>query len=309
MDNFKSYLKSSLLLPFGTAYVVIAWIAVLIVRVIVDANNLLQMYITAAIGFAVCNCALVFSALYAIEAAPLPDRKLVFTRTVISIFPTFVVFNFLGTKLTLYSGMSNELQFSISSWITNILFLALLTTVVTTWGLIYGPFARASLLKKAQNPEAAMRALYRLHWPLTFEEGVDLEIRITPKLFYSFFAAIGGVIFIILETVVSELLSNTFGLVGYISPSIVALSMALVLYPIHKRMRRYVAPQSDNPPDSGVDDARSLAIELGNSMRKLMILWARFWCFFLLVAIVSVLSAHYGWLDWFFMALLSPIQY
>jgi len=137
------------------------------------------------------------------------------------------------------------------------------------WALISSPFARAWVYKRARYPELISLAEQRLQRGGHFNYPNEAEIRLSPKLYYAFLAGIFAVVVITSETVISELLENRLGTAGYVGASIIALGLSVTVYPIHKRVSKYVSSASLDQEYAGANDAKSVMKEIGRALRHI----------------------------------------
>jgi hypothetical protein len=95
-------------------------------------------------------------------------------------------------------------------------YLAILLLMLGIWSSLRWPFTRKNTLLKSKGEEAlTQKALSRLVWPSTIAAQQATEIRIAPGLYYSFLTFIYWVTFIVVETLLSEILDDKLGSAGY----------------------------------------------------------------------------------------------
>ena len=134
-------------------------------------------------------------------------------------------------------------------------------------------------------------ALERSIWPLTLEEAMDMDIQIAPRFYYSFLAALFGIVFVVLESTLGEILGDSFGS-GYVGASIIALGTAAVFYPAHKRVSKYVEKSISAESEAGVSDLKTLLIAVRRSIRAQLMPIIPYWRTIVAVVIATLLIAY-----------------
>lgn len=270
MRKLVDKLRHSLVIRVGLIYAVAAWLIVQVVEVIVLTFGLPNTVakVTAQLAFLDIIVVLWFS--WVLEAAAPTDRKCMFMRLAWVWGPALVALHvaILVQRVFFYPGSLTKLLFSAS----------LILFVITIWMQISNPFARAWVFRRANHTDALMEAERRLAWPLSPKEIRATEIHIAPQLYYTFLAAIAALVFIISETLLGELFGDTLGTVGYIGAAVIAIGIATVSYPLHKRVSKYVSLRNDVLAKSGAKNAQSIAIEVRTALINIFkILFVRYW--------------------------------
>lgn len=189
---------------------------------------------------AISNLPVAVYTAWIIDPVSSPDRRIFLLRVLWVWAPGFLGVN----SLLLFDsieGVPGESHFPI------FVAFGLLLIVSYFWWMISNPFARAWAVNAAKNPDAIFRAETRFtfgpftkHVDAHDEDAYDIEIRIAPKLYFSFVAALAALVFIVLETLIGEFVDNLFGGGGYIAASTIAIGVAVLMYPVHKRASIYV---------------------------------------------------------------------
>ena len=110
-----------------------------------------------------------------------------------------------------------------------------------------------------------------------------------PTRFATFLAMILAVIFLLVETFLSEFLDDTFGSVDYIGASFIAICIAITVYPIHKRASRYVSFSLESDANSVATDFKSAVLEVTRAFVFILKDAVRDWYITIPVGIIVVI--------------------
>ena len=114
------------------------------------------------------------------------------------------------------------------------------------------------------------------------------EIHIAPRLYYTFLIGIAAIAVIIIETIIGEFIDNTVGVGGYVGASIIAVSVAAILYPVHKRTRKHVDFERVATKNRAAVDAISVGKEIVRALSSNIKFVLRYWYFFVPLIINAV---------------------
>jgi hypothetical protein len=195
---------------------------------------------------------------WVVEPVAQVDRKFVIVSLAWTSLPVVLGYELLLSNYFLTMGLSIE---------EHLVFWGTYAGIM--WALISSPFARAWVYKRARYPELISLAEQRLRRGGHFNHPNKAEIRLSPQLYYGFLAGIFAVVVVISETVISELLENKLGTAGYVGASIIALGLSVTVYPIHKRVSKYVSSASLDQEYAGANDAKSAMKEIGRALRHI----------------------------------------
>ena len=279
-------LRRSLVVRVGLIYAATAWLLGQIIEVITPYLGLADTVAEVAAELAGIN--FIFSLLisWIVEAASPPDRKFVLIRMAWMLGPMA-----LGINVYLYILISGGFSTRINAYLA----LGLFLLVTHLWAQMSAPFARAWTFRRAEDPAALIRAEQRFQWPLKPKEVRKTEIHIEPKLYFTFLAGIAAIVFIVSETVLGEFFGDTVESVGYIGASIIALAIAAVMYPTHKRASKYFKLPKDVESDSGADNAKSVVAEIVNSLLScLRVCFIQYWYLTIPAILLGILIRRFG---------------
>lgn len=268
-------------------YAVVASFAVLLVELIGPLLVFPKTVQQITRAFALLNGLFLCYVLWVITAASPDDRKLMFLRISWQWGPlllgiesyVLVVQGFLA----LFFGEPMKSGLSI----------VLPGIVLIIWGQISAPFGRAWAFKRARNLEAFTIAEQRFNWPLKPEEVNATDIHISPTLYYTFIAGAAAIVFIVIETMISEFLGNTLGSAGYLGASIIALAAGAALYPAHKRMSKYITFADEFRKIIGPSDVKSVVSEFRSALANMLNTLMRYWYVLLLGFFVIWISTKW----------------
>jgi len=210
-------------------------------------------------------------------AAPI-DRFLVLWGRLWSGIPVILTF---GTILVLWK------DFEFISLNQTYILLGLAILLLPFWDQISSPIIRKWLYRRAKDIERIQEAERRGTWPMALEEWRDVEIEIAPRVYIGLLVGTGALLFVIVETVLSEFLENTFGLSGYVGSSVIALAVGLIVYPVHgwtsRRVKIVQAAALDSDEETNVKSWQDV-------LRK----WVQYWKLYVKYWYVIPLSALAG---------------
>lgn len=213
------------------------------------------------------------------------DRRIFLLRLLWVYGPIFLA----GNTLLLFVAFEViDSQFSL------LIAMGLFGAVAYLWGLISNPFARAWVANAATDLDAIFRAEKRNNLFINDELIDEMEIHIAPKLYYSFLAVLAAFVFIILETLLGEFIDDTFGAGGYVGASIIAMGIAVLMYPAHKRASKYVGFQSHIDTKSEAADKAPALNEVKRALTRQGALLKKYW----LLVIISLVSMNF-FVKWF----------
>jgi hypothetical protein len=282
MKKLFEKLRHNLVIRVVLIYVAIAWIVIQAVEQITPLLGLPDAVARGTVDLAVLN---LFPALFVpwiIEPASLPDRRLMFLRIAWTMAPAAIVLN-----------ACILVRFGFMGGLKGLLVWGLLFLVPIIWAQMSAPFARAWAFRQAHDPTALIRAEQRLQWPLKSTELKEVEIHLAPSLYYTFVAGIAAIIFIVSETVIAETFDDTLGSVGYVGASVIALGIATVVYPVHKRVSKYIAPGNDRHVVLGASDAKSVGREIVHALLNYFKLhFIRYWYVIIPLGVILLLLGY-----------------
>lgn len=281
-------LRQSLVVQVGLIYVIIAWIVFQIVDAIAMHYYLSVAVVRVTIELAITNFIVALWVAWSVGKVAPQDRLLQLVRLAWLLGPLFLV----GNAGTLSARLSGGYLTPGPAPQYVLLFL-LLIFITGIWILISSPFARTWAIRRANDREAFILAEQSLNWPFKWKEVLEMEPRIAPRLYFTFLAVIAATGLIVIETLIAEFLEGTFGLSGYTRTSLIAVGIATILYPVHKRASKYVATGHRLKADSGAADVKSAVSEILRASSVRFKLTFRYWYFYIPFIIVA------GLLGWF----------
>lgn len=166
----------------------------------------------------------------------------------------------------------------------------LLGYVAGVWALLSARTARVWAKSRVDDVESLRRAEEKL----TFVVGQEqLEARLSSRLYYSFVAGLAAAVFLVIEAVVGEFLDENIELRGYTGAIIMALGVAIAIYPIHQMTSRLLVRHPNQEESNGADDLPSAAKEVGRSLGQFLRSFtvSRMRDLIAVVLIVSVITA------------------
>jgi len=257
-------LKSSFFLRVSLVYALSAWIILQVVNLTVSYFELPAKFASVIAEVAVINFFIVILLSWVIGKVSVPDRRLLIVAFVWTFGPLYLTFNILLFVAGIFLGYPSETGESptLSMLLSHIAAVGLSGVIGFMWAQISIPFARAWLLRKAEYPNSISKLFQFGNRRATPEEAREAEAHISPKLYYTFLAMILAVIFLLVETFLSEFLDDTFGSVDYIGASFIAICIAITVYPIHKRASRYVSFSLESDANWVATDFKSAVLEV-----------------------------------------------
>jgi len=257
-------LKSSFFLRVSLVYALSAWIILQVVNLTVSYFELPAKFASVTAEVAVINFFIVIVLSWVIGKVSVPDRRLLIVAFVWTFGPLYLALNIGLFAAGIFLGYPSETGEppTLSMILSHFAAVGLSGVIGSMWMQISSPFARAWLRGKAEDREAVDKVVRKLHWPLKPDEIHEAEAHISPKLYYTFLAMILAVIFLLVETFLSEFLDDTFGSVDYIGASFITICIAITVYPIHKRASRYVSFSLESDANWVATDFKSAVLEV-----------------------------------------------
>ncbi len=129
------------------------------------------------------------------------------------------------------------------------------------WYQISVPFVR-SWMRDSPNPEKLLRIERKLSYPGIPSEIMDVEPYISSRIYFAFVAGLILLILVFAVAVLSEILGESIGMVGYIVSVLIAFASAVAMYPIHMRVRTHVKVSDSTIPSSITLDLKLAVAEI-----------------------------------------------
>lgn len=287
------YLRRSLLLRYGAVYFVGVLISLPVISMLIDTEiisavfgeHLLFVLIFLGVGMS--------QLVLALERLSKEDQKL-FSYGYLKLYGPAAVW-----VVCLYLIPVDYLKNTgVPPWLGLGLMLVAIFLLGVVWPLLYLPFFRRSLCTSASDIQSVQKALDITHWPLKNQSIRSVEIDINPKLYYSFAAGMAAITFIIMETTLSEVLSDVLGWSSYFSASVLAIGIAGIVLPIHNRAKRYLSGSAAYERDEGATDIRAAILAISTSFTNLGGLMKRHWVsltvLLILIVVLSELFFHFA---------------
>jgi len=283
-------LKSSFVLRISLIYALSAWIVVQIVGATVSYFELYVEIATTTAELAIINFLIVILLSWVIGKVSALDRRLLIVAFVWAFGPLYLVGNiliFVGGIILPPSETGEIVAPSIMlSWIAAWILSAIIGFM---WAQISIPFARVWLLRKAENPDSISKLFQSGNSSATLDEWREADAHISPKLYYTFLAVVLAVIFLLVETFISEFLDDAFGSVDYVGASLIAMCIAATLYPVHKRASRYVSFGHKSDTKSVATNFKSAVLEVTRAFVVILKSGVRKWYITIPLCIIVII--------------------
>ncbi len=231
MFQIAENIKDSWILRVVTIYAVVLWVLAKV--------GIWEVAWTIAMIVLFSSLIIVLVYLCFRNFSSIEDRDFLLARLIWTIGPCFFLLLCGPELLKILPGpaIARDIQFFL------LIFLGI------AWYQISSPFVR-SWMRDSPNPEKLLPIERKLSYRGTLSEIMDVEPYISSRIYYAFVAGLISLILVFAVAVLSEILGESIGMVGYIVSVLIAFASAVAMYPIHMRVRTHVKVSDSTIPSS-----------------------------------------------------------
>jgi hypothetical protein len=181
------------------------------------------------------------------------DRRVVLVRLLWTMGVPVALVVVLGILRSAYWAIS-EPQF----WA----FAGILFVFTPLWMQLSSPILRSWAAERYVDAARVAKIEKIASWPFSEKDLSEIEISLPRKKYFAAMTGLGAVLFLILETVLGEFLSNSFSISGYVGSCAIGLVVASAIYPIHNWATTAVELHQNRVADMEKDEELELTKEV-----------------------------------------------